>query len=178
MSNNSNSEFWILGDFNIDLLKRNIPSTKKILNTIRSLGLTQLIKTVTRLSSNKGTCIDWIMMNSEYVSMNYVSNNLISDHYPVICVRKKAREYSQKEPRLITLYNRLDMKLLGNILDNLDWSPFDESSDPNFKWNFIRQSVTNVIEVMCPLKKIFVTKKQPPWLTKDIFRLLNEREKL
>ena len=101
------------------------------------------------------------MTNSEYVSMNYVSNNLISDHYPVICVRKKAREYRQKEPRLIRRYNRLDMKLLGNILDNLDWSPFDESSDPNFKWNFIRQSVTNVIEVMCPRKYLSLKNSHP-----------------
>ena len=88
MSNKRNCAFLILGHFNIDLLKYNIPSTKKILNTIRSLDLTQLIKTLTRPSA---TCIDWIMTNSEYVAMNYVSNNLSTDHYPGICVHKKAR---------------------------------------------------------------------------------------
>ena len=158
MSNNPNSEFWILGDFNIDFLKRNITSTKKILNSTRAICLVHLIKTVTRPSGNKGTCIDWILTNSEYVSMSYVSNNLISDHYPVICVRKKSREYREQVPKFIKLYNRLDLKVLGNILDNLDWSDFDNSNDPNFKWSFIKQSVGNVIEVMCPLKKIFVTK--------------------
>ena len=110
--------------------------------------------------------------------MSYVSNNLISDHYPVICVRKKAREFRQKEPKLIRLYNKLDMKLLGTILDNLDWTDFENSTDPNFKWKFIKKSVSNVIEIMCPLKRIFVSKKQPPWLTKDIFRLMNDRERL
>ena len=178
IASNANAEVWILGDFNIDFLKRNVPSTKKIINAIRVLGLTQLIRTITRPSNNSGTCIDWIMTNSEYVSLSFVSNNLISDHYPVICVRKKERESKSKVPKLVRLYNRLDLKLLGVLLDTLDWSDFNNSEDPHFKWEFIRKSVTDIVEIMCPLKKMFVSKKQPPWLTKDIYRMIRDRERL
>ena len=97
---NPHAELWVLGDFNIDFLKCNVNSTKKVTEYIRKMGLDQLIKHVTRPSGRKGTCIDWILTNSEYVSMSFVSNNLISDHYPVIVVRKKSREMKQKEPKL------------------------------------------------------------------------------
>ena len=175
---NPNAEFWILGDFNVDFLKRNVPSTKKVINSIRTLGFEQLIKNVTRPAFGKGTCIDWILTNSEYVSMSFVSNSLISDHYPVICVRKKAREYRVKEPKLIRLYNRLDFKIIGNILENLDWTEYDHSDDPEFKWSFIYKAVRDVIIVMCPLKKIYIRKRQPPWFDNSLIRLIRERERL
>ena len=178
LAKNPNEEVWILGDFNIDFLKRNISSTKKVLNSICTLGLVQLIKNVTRPAAGKGTCIDWILTNSEYVSLSFVSNDLISDHYPVVSVRKKARELKLKEPKFIRLYNRLDLKVLGNILENLDWSEYEAAVDPDFKWGFFRKSVRDIIEVMCPLKKIFVRKHQPPWFSKTIIALIRNRERL
>ena len=178
VSINRNCESWILGDFNTDLLKRNVTSTKKVTNSIRSLGLTQLIHYVTRPAKGGGTCIDWILTNSEFVSMNFVSNNLISDHYPVVAVRKKAREYTYKEPKFIRLYNRLDLKTLGTILVNLNWGVYDTLDDVDEKWEFIKNKVRDIIVVMCPLKKIFVRKRQPPWIDGFIFKLIRDRERL
>ena len=126
----------------------------------------------------KGTCIDWILTNSEYVALSCVSNHLISDHYPVICVRKKSREIKDKIPKFIRLYNRLDFNVLGNIMSNLDWSTFDDSNDVDFKWLFIKDKVSDIMRVMCPLKKIFVRKKQPAWFSNDLRKLITERERL
>ena len=171
-------EYWILGDFNIDYLKRNQSSTRDAISAIRNMGLVQLIKNVTRPASGKGTCIDWILTNSEYVAMGFVSNNLITDHYPVICVRKKAREPKYKVPKLIRLFNRLDLKVLGNLIETCDWSSFYENPDPNSKWLFLKNKVSEILEIMCPLKKIYVRKTQPPWFSPQISKLIREREKL
>ena len=178
MSGNPNYEYWFLGDFNIDFLKRNVTSTKKIISSIRTLGLAQKINHVTRPAKGGGTCIDWILTNSDYVSLSYVSNNLISDHYPVVCVRKKAREFTSKEPRLIRLYSKLDFKVFDNILKRVDWTVFESSDDVNVMWDFIREKIREIIIVMCPLKRIFVRKRQPPWFDNLLYRLLRDRERL
>ena len=175
---NSTHEFWILGDFNTDFLKRNVPATRDTISLIRNLGFSQLINSVTRPSLGKGTCIDWILTNSEFVAMSFVSNNLISDHYPVICVHKKAREIKSKVPRMIRLYNRLDLKVLGDLVKNLDWNIFASDPDPNTKWLFIKDNVSKIIEVMCPLKRIFVRKSQPPWFNNTISKLIRDRVRL
>ena len=171
-------EYWVLGDFNVDFLKRNVPTTSTVLTSIRKLGFVQLIKNVTRPAVGKGTCIDWILTNSEYVSMSYVSNHLISDHYPVVCVRKKSRELKTKVPKLIRLYNRLDFKVLGALIGNLNWAEFEDENDVDKKWAFIKENVCRIIEVMCPLKKIYVRKAQPPWFDNSIVRRICDRERL
>ena len=175
---NPNSEFWILGDFNVDFLKRNISTTKTALQSIRNLGLTQLIENVTRPAFGKGTCIDCILTNSEFVALSFVSNNLISDHSPIICVRKKARELRFKEPKLVRLYNRLNFEIFGNLLVNHDWMDYDLCDDVEAKWSILLSFVREIITVMCPLKKIYVRKTQPPWFDISILRLIRERERL
>ena len=117
LDQNPHSEYWILGAFNVDYLKRNIASTKSIINSIRTMGLNQLIKHVTRSSAGKGTCIDWIITNS-----------------------------------------------------NCD--------SPDDKWSFVLNAVRDVIHVMCPLKKIYVRKKQPIWFHNELYKLIKERERL
>ena len=66
----------------MSVLKRNVASTKKVLNIVRNIGLVQLIKTVTRPAIGKGTCIDWILTNSEYVALlSFVSNQEVRLQY-------------------------------------------------------------------------------------------------
>ena len=172
---NPSHEYWILGDFNIDFLKRNLPSTREAVICIRNMGFVQLIKNCTRPSAGKGTCIDWIITNSEYVSMSYVSNDLITDHYPIVCVRKKARELKYKVPKFIRLYNKLDLRTLDNLLNDIDWDEYTNDPNPNTKWDFIKDKVSRIIEIMCPLKKIFVRKTQPPWFDNSISKLIKDR---
>ena len=52
-------------------------------------GLHQLITKGTRLTPRAATCIDWIITDSDFID---VLRDLLSDHFPVFCVRKKQRE--------------------------------------------------------------------------------------
>ena len=142
------------------------------------MGFEQLIKNTTRPAGGKGTCIDWVLNNSEYVAMSFVSNDLSTDHYPIITVRKKSREAKGKVTKLTRLYNKLDLRILGNLVNNFYWKYFNDNDDPNFKWSFIRDGVSKIIEVMCPLKKIYVRKSQPPWFNNNISKLIRDREVL
>ena len=108
----------------------------------------------------------------------FVSNNLISGHYPVVVVRKKARELKHKETKLIRLYNRHNLEMLGNLLSTTDWSEIDHSNDVDEKWALLLKYVRDIITIMCPLKKIYVRKCQPPWFHKHLLVLIRERERL
>ena len=94
------------------------------------MGLIQLIEHVTRPAVDKGTCIDWIITYCDYVSLSFVSNNLISEHFPVIAVHKKKCEFRCKEPKLIRLYKRLNLGVPGDIMTTLDWADFDNYDSP------------------------------------------------
>ena len=54
-------EVWILGNLNIDWLKRDAPDTAKIMQFCKTHGLEQLMKTITRPNKFKGSLIDLVM---------------------------------------------------------------------------------------------------------------------
>ena len=47
------------------------------------------ILSITRLNSNGGTCIDWIMITSDFVKCAGTTNYFISDHLTTYIVQKK-----------------------------------------------------------------------------------------
>ena len=58
----SKIELFIMGDLNIDILEKKNPNTKKLLELIKTFGLRQLIKTPTRYSKDKNSCITVILV--------------------------------------------------------------------------------------------------------------------
>ena len=93
---NCKNEIWLLGDFNVDFLDRSSAPRTKFQSLFNTHGLKQLIKNITRPSKNSGTCIDWIATNSLYVKQYGVTDDFISDHFTIYCIRKKARETHSK----------------------------------------------------------------------------------
>ena len=61
-----NYEIWILGDFNIYLLKRDNPMTVTLSRFAKKLRLSQKINTITRPNVRGGSCIDLIMTDCLY----------------------------------------------------------------------------------------------------------------
>ena len=90
------SEIWILGDFNLNVLIRNDLDVVKVNRFLREKRLNQLIQEPTRLTNRGGTCIDWVITISQFVSIHGILNDLLSDHFPVFVVRKKGREMVKK----------------------------------------------------------------------------------
>ena len=88
----SKREIWIIGDFNIDWLKRNIPDTMKLMQFCKTHGLEQKIKSVTRPNKSRGSLIDLMITNSNFVCDSGVLDDMIADHYTTYCIRKKLRE--------------------------------------------------------------------------------------
>ena len=94
-------ELWIEGDFNWDWNRCNHEQLQRVKNLLRKNNLHQIIKGVTRPLNTGGTCIDWLITNSNFLSVSGITDDMISDHLPVFAVRKKCRNKHIKKRVLI-----------------------------------------------------------------------------
>ena len=173
---NKMKEFWILGDFNVDLLKRDNPETIRINRFSKNAGLRQLISNITRPNTKGGSCIDYIITNLLYVSEYVVTNDLVADHYTIYCVRKKARENHDTTFKSVRDYSKFDQKVFETLIKQADWVIFDAIIDPNVQWDIMMENILKILCVMCPIKNVYARKYITPWLTPEIYRLIRERK--
>ena len=174
----NNREVWIVGDFNIDWLKRNDPDTVKLMQFCKTQGLEQLIKSITRPNKSKGSLIDLMITNSNFVSKAGVLDDMIADHYTIYCVRKKMREKKEMIYKIVRNYSRYNEKTLITLLRASDWDLFNTCISPDEQWNIIEGKITDILSIMCPYKKVLTRKNRPLWINQDIFRTIRERKRL
>ena len=110
------ADILVLGDFNIDLLKPHSSWD----STIRLLGLTQLVKSPTRITQTSATLIDHIYIytnNPDIITEVNVPDLSISDHCPISCSRSIL--LPKCEPKTHSYIYHFD---LSNILTRLPFS--------------------------------------------------------
>ena len=176
MYNDIRREIWSLGDFNVDFLDRTNENRLKFLNVFKAAGIRQLITNVTRPSLRGGTCIDWIITNSDFVRATGVLDIVISDHLPVYCIRKKAREHNEYVYRIVRDYSNYNANVFGELIRSLDWGTYTNMRDCTEMWNFLYKSIYDILAVMCPFKRYKQRKKLTPWMTPDIYRAMRQRD--
>ena len=88
-----NAEIYILGDFNTNYGDLKAPNVKELDFTMKSLGLSQLVKERTRSVHSNGICktsiLDFIFTNSQYTLNTKTLDLNVSDHLAVMITRKK-----------------------------------------------------------------------------------------
>ena len=176
---NFKKEIWILGDFNVDYLKRDHVNTKRFKTFFNTYGLHQLITDLTRPGISHGTCIDWIISNSKYIMYAKVTTTFLSDHFAVECVRKKAREVSKCVCRTLRDYKNYNNELLIELLlTRLSIDAFIDLDDPNAMWDQLYNHVYEILSVMCPFRKYKQRESPTPWITAEIYRAIRYRDSL
>ena len=173
-----NREFWILGDLNVDWLKRDHQDTVKLMSFCKIHGFRQYIDTITRPNKKGGSCIDMIITNSTFVSESGILDDIISDHYGVYCVRKKIREVKDMTWKTVRDYRNFNEENFVRLLTMIDWNQFDVSLDPNVQWLFMKEEILNILSVMCPYKRVYTRKNPTLWITPEIYRLIREIKRL
>ena len=88
--NHSNSPFFLVGDYNIDLSKQN--SDRKVenyLNDLYAAGCYSLINKPTRMTSTSSTTLDHIYLNAiDKFCISGILTYDISDHLPIFYIIK------------------------------------------------------------------------------------------
>ena len=172
-----NNELWLMGDFNIDFLKRQDQKTMRLFEFLRLNGLKQHVLVPTRTTGFGKSCIDFIISNvdNELIRSCGTLNDVISDHFPVyICIKKERTKPEHTKVKGRT-YSKYDKAVLQNLLKSENWQPFYELTDPNELWDNILNKIRKHVDIMRPIKYIRIRNDSPPWITQDVLEMINDR---
>ncbi|MCG8113419.1 MAG: reverse transcriptase domain-containing protein [Candidatus Thiodiazotropha taylori] len=172
-------EFFMLGDFNRDLLNNTIK--RNWLDFIAPFGLSQMVDQATRITSRSATLIDHIYCNIEENCSNICVPKLgLSDHFPVFVTRKinlhvpKSHHYTISYRCFKTFNEENFIKDLRNV----PWDTIKIFDDPNDVLDAWNDLFIDVVDQHIPIKKHRVKHKtQPQWLTPEIIDSIKTRDR-
>lgn len=171
-------KIYVCGDFNIDYGQPNLPGFKKLKAFQSKYGLMQLINCPTRVTASTNSILDLIFTNCKAIKQAAPQEINISDHEPVIAVRKSTRI---KHPRVsftcrsFTNYVKEEFQL---DLESHDWSKFYEQEDVNIMWAEMERIILHFANLHCPYKVYNDRVELAPWLSQDLLELIKDRDRL
>ena len=180
---NENKEMYILGDLNCDLLRPdkdyNIP-TKKIKSLYELYQLSQLIDEATRVTMTNTSLIDHMVTNTpEKNSDSGVIHTGISDHSLIFAIRKIS--VIKKQENIVEMRNMKNFneeKFVAELLKQHWEQVYFFAEDPNDMWEIWKIIFVEVLDKHAPLQCKKIRSKKVPWITSDIKKLINTRDKL
>ena len=180
---NENKEMYILGDLNCDLLRPdkdyNIP-TKKIKSLYELYQLSQLIDEATRVTMTTTSLIDHMVTNTpEKISDSGVIHTGISDHSLIFAIRKIS--VIKKQENIVEMRNMKNFneeKFVAELLKQHWEQVYFFAEDPNDMWEIWKKIFVEVLDKHAPLQCKKIRSKKVPWITSDIKKLINTRDKL
>jgi Reverse transcriptase (RNA-dependent DNA polymerase) len=168
-----NLQFYLLGDFNIDILKYNSNSrATNYVDLLFSFGLLQVITKPTRCTDNSATLIDHVITNcnSECFTSAILSTQ-ISDHFPIVhFIPQKTSKQSSKmlEKRD---FSAQKIELFKNALSSCNWNCVENSANAQTAYNTFSDTFLNFFHLYFPLQKVKFNKKHhniEPWMSKGL----------
>ena len=148
-----NKEFYLMGDFNINLL--NYESNQELLNNMHSDSLVPYITLPTRITPRSKTLIDNIFFNE--INEAALSGNLvtdISDHHAQFLITPKILENNPNKVTLRRSYKNFNNELFKNDLLKTDRESLLKTSlnDVNFSFEQFLLKLNNLLDIHAPFK--------------------------
>ena len=178
-----NKDFYLLGDFNLDLLK--IEEENKIedfYNIISANLLVPHITIPTRITETSKTLIDNIFSNN-FNFLNLKSGNItvsISDHMPqFLIVPNSVNRVCYKQKIFKRDTKNIDKENFIADIINIDWNPVldIDKNDPNFSFNNFDKIICDTLDSYAPLKKQ-MKENSKPRITNGIRNSIIRRDRL
>ena len=173
----------ILGDLNIDFLQKNTSKYRYFKSQIVDpLGLTQLIEKPTRVTKNSKTLIDLILVSSpESVKFSDVTVCPFEVDHDLVYMAYNFKKVKFK-PRIVTKRIMKDFsdEEFKNKLNHAPWGSIYSvpENDIDNQIVILENIFNNVLDEVAPVKTFRVTRPPSPWLTEDLKKLMEDRDKL
>ena len=183
LSSEHNKRIYLMGDFNVDLLKaENHTQSLNFLNLLESGNLVPKILLPTRVTLRTNTLIDNIFTNQ--VDSEMISGNLsctISDHLPQFLI-VPSDVYTEPETHNIKMRDMKNFNKENFLSDlrNINWDHLLETDrcDINHSFHQFLSTFNNILELHAPTKtasKKYLKQRKKPWITKGILRSIQKR---
>ena len=185
---NSKKVYYVLGDFNINLMKENRSSfADEYINLIVSNGAVPVITIPTRVTATLATLLDYIITNNmDQVINPAVIEADITDHYPILCTVHKPKYSPTKNSKMF--YGDKSSFCADSFRNDLQadlcnvFAHQPELTNENFNemFNLFSHTVLSTINIHAPLKPLSRKQKklsQKPWITNQRHSDLHEEKK-
>ena len=169
-------EFYLIGDFNINMLNKSSDEFKELCNVTNSFGLKQLINNVTRFSKNDN-CLGNIFSNCDVINKSGTLDWNFSDHQAVYINRKKNREIKEKSKFTGRSYRNYNKENFQERLREFSWYNFFNIEDPDICWDILYERIIFVLDDICPEKEFNINVYREPWMNKDIMEKIIDKDK-
>ena len=171
------STFILLGDFNVNFQNPLHPLFLYLNDILLIFSLKQVVSSFTHICPNANTSlIDLVMLSDPLLLKSCVTVPPLasSDHLGVsLVVEWKVICRSFKNPsRLVWIYKNGDFARACELIDDFDWEcVFSDDVDSS------ASSWSPFLEIMneCVPQRALSLRKNLPWLTNDITRLIHQR---
>ena len=181
--NNSNSQFIIMGDFNIDMLKYGSHAkTTDFVDTIISEGTLPLITKPTRITEHSATLIDHIHTNivGKHISSGIVLTD-ISDHLGTFCVVHKMTKTNLSSPKYVQIQNHENIEQFKVNLQSQNFSDTFDCTSTEIAYKKFTDLYQTLHDASFPLKKVQIKSKyvkKAPWMTNGLLNSSLQKCKL
>ena len=182
LSKLSNMPCYVMGDYNIDLMKYENPlKTGEFLNNMHSNSLIPLIYKPTRETKTTATLIDNIFTNNYNVNDLLLQGLLItdiSDHHAIFHIwDKHCLETDQYQ--LIRLTNEYRMVKYKENISNIDRTVLDQYNSCEVYFTHFFNKIKSVYDESFPITKVKKRyRNRIPWLTSGLRESIKHKNKL
>ena len=169
-------ELLIMGDFNADASKNELPPARIIKQFEAEHTLTQVITKPTRYSKRTKTTIDLAFTNIKYCTGSGTLNYNISDHKPIYILKKKLRNDERTKTHWGRSYRNYSHEELAATLSTYLAQQAINSPNPNECWKNIESYITRAVDKHCPLIEMKIKATSAPFITNELIELQNDRD--
>ena len=175
-----NKHCYILGDFNLDLLKTETNELiSQFIDTLYSSSFIPLISKPTRITSHSATLIDNIFTNVIHnnKSLNGIVYSDISDHLPIFHVKQTNTKVQNSPEKYSRFVNEKNINTFISKLSMHQWNL--SYNNPKDDYRNFNEQLTNIYYESFPLKKVKDSKiNSKPWITSGFKKSIRKKNSL
>lgn len=163
----------VAGDININIIPEYSDETNQ--NYLNLCSFHGLLPAHTLPTHQGGSCLDHIMLKSDFPSLALVINSSITDHKAVLLSLNLNLPKQSNNP----IRSKLNVNKLEEYLCNVDFASVYNSDDPQLCMSFVVDNVQRGI-LKCSYNVSLSNKYRniKPWITPGLIRCMRHRDKL
>ena len=172
-----NKDGYIMGDFNIDLLKS---GSSDFINNVFSNNNFPTITKPTRVSDSSASLIDNIFTNSISLFVPGILIADVSDHFPIF-LRTSLNHNSADTGYFTRNDSNTNTDYFINAIQYIDWNFIYSIEDVNYAYNkftSVFQSIYDECFALIYISNSKRRKKRHPWITNGILQSIKRKNKL
>ena len=177
----NNTPIILMGDLNINFLKKNEPTALPVKSLFQKCGLTLLNKTVpTRVCATSSTLIDIVTANQYAIdkidNLNIVDMSFTDHRLTVFRYKNKKNIISTPQFKIVQNFRNMHHENIHTQIINIDTNSFilDESVDNVVEAFF---TTLNTIVETIPKRKIVITDPRHPWINTHFLNVCSSRDR-